>query len=481
MSTARRVVVIPGRSISHAIPMLEFAGICLDRGLAVTVVVPDPTLTATTFRSTVCRYASRFPSLSVHSLPLPPAQHHPQDAASAASHPFIRMQAATRSQAPGLRDFLRSLPAVHALVADMLHVVYAVDVAEEVGVPGHLFFSTGAATLSVFLGLPLLCSRSVGELKDLGDAPVSFPGVPSMPASHLVDAVLDSGTDLYATALGVFGRMAAASGILVNTFEALESSAVAVLRDGRCLPGRASPPVYCIGPVIAEAEKQEDTHPCLPWLDAQPDRSVVYLCFGSRCTVPLEQISEMAKGLEKSGHRFLWVLRAPPAFAAAAGEPDAALSLLPDGFLARTADRGLVVTASSWVPQVEVLRHASTGAFVSHCGWNSTLEAMGAGVPMVCWPLIAEQWMNKVYIVEELKVGVEVRGYKRGGLVTADDVDATVRQIMDMEPERRRAVEERLMEIKESTAAAWKEGGSSRAAFAEFVKQMDQGNASGNS
>jgi hypothetical protein len=92
--------------------------------------------------------------------------------------------------------------------------------------------------------------------------------------------------------------------------------------------------------------------------------------------------------------------------------------------------------------------------------------------------LIAEQWMNKVYIVEELKVGVEVRGYKRGGLVTADDVDATVRQIMDMEPELRQAFEERLMEIKESTAAAWKEVGSSRTAFDEFVKQMDQGNCS---
>jgi hypothetical protein len=228
------------------------------------------------------------------------------------------MQAATRSQAPALRDFLRSLPDVHALVADMLDVVYAVDVAAEVGVPGHLFFSTGAATLSVFLGLPLLCSRSKGELKDLGDAPVSFPGAPPMPASHLVDAVLDSGTDLYATALDVFGRMAAASGVLVNTFEALESSAVAALRDGRCLPGRATPPVYCIGPVIAQAETQEETHPCLPWLDAQPERSVVFLCFGSRCTVSPEQIGEMAKGLEKSGHRFLWVLRAPPAFAAAA-------------------------------------------------------------------------------------------------------------------------------------------------------------------
>ncbi|KAM0911507.1 hypothetical protein ACQ4PT_013425 [Festuca glaucescens] len=467
MATAKMVVLIPGQSISHLTPMMEFAEVCLRRGLAVTAVVPDPTLTAPAFRSAICRYASRLPSLAVHSLPPPPAHPH----SLGAVHPFIRMQAAFRSQAPGLRDFLRSLPAVHALVADMF-AVDALDVAAEVGVPGHLFYCTGANNLAVFLQLPSFCSRSGGDLKDLADAPVSFPGVRTMPASHLVDGVLDSGTELYAAVLDVFGRMSAARGILVNTFEALEGSVMAAIREGRCLPEHANPSVYCVGPLIAEGEKEEERHPCLPWLDAQPERSVVFICFGSRCTVSLEQISEMAKGLEKSGHRFLWVLRAPPGFAAAAAEPDAALSLLPEGFLARTADRGLVVTAS-WVPQVDVLRHASTGAFVTHCGWNSTLEAVATGMPMVCWPLEAEQWMNKVYIVEEMKVGIEVRGYKPGELVTADNVDATVRSIMDMESEGRRTVMERALAVKESAAAAWKEDGSSCAAFTEFVKQME--------
>ena len=468
MATARMVVLIPGQSISHLNPMMEFAAVCLRRGLAVTVVVPDPTLTAPAFRSAIGRYASRLPFLIVHSLPLPAA--HPNSSLVAA-HPFIRMQAAFRSQAPGLRDFLRSLPAVHALVADMF-AVDALDVAAEVGVPGHLFYCTGANNLAVFLQLPSFCSGRGGNLKDLGDTPVSFPGVRPLPASHLVDAVLDSGTDLYATVLDVFGRMAAARGILVNTFEALEGSVMAALREGRCLPDGASSSVYCVGPLIAEGEKEEEErHPCLPWLDAQPERSVVFICFGSRCTISLEQIREIAEGLDRSGHRFLWVLRAPPG-AVAAAEPDDVLSLLPDGFLARTSDRGFVVTAS-WVPQLDVLRHASTGAFITHCGWNSTLEAVATGMPMVCWPLEAEQWMNKVYIVEEMKVGVEVRGHKPGGLVTADNVDATLRQIMDMESEGRRTNMERVMAVKESAAAAWKEGGSSCAAFTDFVKQME--------
>lgn len=464
MATARSVVLLPGLGQGHLIPMLELAVVCLRRSIAVTLAVPYPTVTSQAFRTTLCRYASRFPSLSVQSLPPPPVQHHCPD--DAAADPFVRLLAVIRAGEPGLRAFLRGLPAVHALVADMFSV-YALDVAAELGVPSYLFFTTGAANLAAFLHLPFFCSGSSGNLRDLGDAPVSFPGVHPLPASHLVYGVLDRGTDVYAVVLDLFDRMAAARGILVNTFEALESSAIAALRDGRCLPRRATPPVYCVGPLIAEGGTEEERHPCLAWLDAQPERSVVFLCFGSRLALSPEQVRELATGLERSGQRFLWVLRAPPT----APEPDAALALLPEGFLARTMDRGLVVTAS-WVPQVDVLWHASTGAFVMHCGWNSTLEAVAAGVPMVCWPLEAEQWMNKVFIVEEMKVGVEMRGYKPGGLVWADNVDATVRRIM--ESEGRRAVVERVMALKQSAAAAWKEGGSSCAAFAEFLKHMEE-------
>uniref|UniRef100_M8BJ49 Glycosyltransferase n=1 Tax=Aegilops tauschii TaxID=37682 RepID=M8BJ49_AEGTA len=310
--------------------------------------------------------------------------------------PLHHRPAASRSQAPVLRDFLHSLPDVHALVADML-AVCDLDVATELGIPGHLFFSTGAASLSVFLQLPLFCSGRAGNLKDLGDTPVSFPGMSPMPASHLVDAVLDRGTDLYATVLDVFGRIAGG--------------------------GAASLIHWCV------------RNPLWMELDAGGG--------GRRCANGVLAVGSRA--VDEQGVHC-------PRYEA--------------------ADRGFVVTAS-WVPQVEVLRHSSTGAFVTHCGWNSTLEAVVAGVPMVCWPLVAEQWMNKVYIVQDMKVGVEVRGYKRGGLVRADDVDAAVRQIMDMEPERRRALEERIMAVKKSAQAVWKEDGSSCTAFTEFMMQTE--------
>uniref|UniRef100_A0A0E0LBD2 Glycosyltransferase n=1 Tax=Oryza punctata TaxID=4537 RepID=A0A0E0LBD2_ORYPU len=464
MAAARRVVLFPSLGVGHLAPMLELAAVCIRHGLAVTVAVPDPAITTPAFSATLRKYASRLPSLSVHSLPPPPAS----SGADAAAHPLLRMLAVLRAHAPALQDLLRGPHAAQALVADMFSV-YALDVAAELGVPGYLFFCTGATNLAIFLRLPQFCAGTSGSLRELGDAAVSFPGVRPLPASHLPEEVLDRGTDISAAMLDAFDRMADARGILVNTFEALEGSGVAALRDGRCLlPNRATPPVYCVGPLIADGSAEEERHPCLAWLDAQPESSVVFLCFGSRGALSPEQVREMATGLERSGQRFLWALRAP-----AGTEQYAAVALLPDGFLARTADRGVVVTAS-WVPQVAVLQHASTGAFVTHCGWNSMLEAVAASVPMVCWPLDAEQWMNKVFIVEEMKVGIEVRGYKPGVLVHADIVDATLRRITESDAQQ--GVLERVMAAKDSAAVAWKDGGPSGTAFAEFLKNMEEGN-----
>ena len=108
----------------------------------------------------------------------------------------------------------------------------------------------------------------------------------------------------------------------------------------------------------------------------------------------------MARGLEMSGQRFLWVVPGPPGGEEDDGQkPDAGLgALLPEGFLARTKGKGLVVEA--WAPQREVLAHGAVGGFVTHCGWNSVLEAIMGGVPMLAWPMYAEQRMNKVFLVD---------------------------------------------------------------------------------
>nr|CAB3500867.1 unnamed protein product [Digitaria exilis] len=342
---------------------------------------------------------------------------------------------------------------------------YAVDVGAKLGIPVYAFFASGAATLAVVAQIPALLAGRRAGLKELGGAPLEFLGVRPFPASHLVGELLEhpEEDEMCKAMVDVWCRNTgdATSGVLVNTFESLESAAVQALRDPRCVPGRTLPPIYCVGPVVGgDGTTSSERHECLAWLDAQPERSVVFLCFGSRGTHPPEQLREIAVGLDMSGHRFLWAVRT----LAGAGNSENPGVFLPEGFMERTKDRGLVV--GPWVPQVEVLRHTSTGAFVTHCGWNSTLEAITRGVPMLCWPLYAEQLMNKVFITEDMGVGVGMEGY-REGFVKAEEVEAKVRLVM--ESEEGRVVRARAVARKREAMAALEDGGSSQTSFARFL------------
>ncbi|KAJ1416991.1 UDP-glycosyltransferase family, conserved site [Sesbania bispinosa] len=132
----------------------------------------------------------------------------------------------------------------------------------------------------------------------------------------------------------------------------------------------------------------------------------------------------------------------------------------------RTKERGLVVR--SWAPQVEVLSHESVGGFVTHCGWNSVLEAVVAGVPMIGWPLHAEQHVNRNLMVEEMKVAVGVEQREGDGFVTGEEVERRVRELM--ESERGREMRETSLKIKEMAVSALGEFGSSTKALANLVQ-----------
>jgi hypothetical protein len=197
---------------------------------------------------------------------------------------------------------------------------------------------------------------------------------------------------------------------------------------------------------------------------------VVFLCFGSLGTFSAAQLGEVARGLQKSGHGFLWVVRDPPEHKDESVETDLLEASLPEGFLEETADRGFVV--KNWAPQAEVLQHSAVGAFVTHCGWNSVLEGIVAGVPMICWPLYAEQRMNKVHVVEEMKVGVAMEGYEEG-IVKAEEVEAKVRLVMASDEGNK--LRKRLPTAKKMAADALKEGGSSHVAFEKFLRDLEKG------
>ncbi|CAM0882836.1 unnamed protein product [Alopecurus aequalis] len=452
----------------HLHPMTQLADHLAGHGVPVTVAIADVPSTGDSSQ-TVARLSASYPSVSFHLLQ--PATIRSWDAADPNADPFITLIADLRATNSALLAFLRSLPSVKALVTDFF-CAYGLDAAAELGLPAYVFFTLCASALATFLHMPVMHSAvSFGEM---GRSLLHFPGVHPIPASDLPEALLDRDNRQYSTILGLFEQLPRATGILSNTFDWLEPRAVKAVKDGTPRPGESLPKLFCVGPLVGEERGGNSNHESLSWLDKQPAGSVVFLCFGSASSVPAEQLNEIAVGLERSGQAFLWAVRAPVAPDADStkrfeGRGDAAVeALLPDGFLERTRGRGMVV--SSWAPQVEVLRHPATGAFVTHCGWNSIMEAVRAGVPMLCWPMYAEQRMNKVFVVEDMKLGVTMDGYDEV-IVKAGEVEAKVRLLM--ETEQGTEIRERTRLAKQMAAHALGSGGSSAEAFVDFLNGLN--------
>ncbi|KAL0311394.1 UNVERIFIED_CONTAM: Scopoletin glucosyltransferase [Sesamum angustifolium] len=158
-------------------------------------------------------------------------------------------------------------------------------------------------------------------------------------------------------------------------------------------------------------ESSIDEHTCLAWLDSKKPNSVVYMCFGSIVSFTPTQLHEMAVGLEASGQDFIWVVRTGKN----EGENEDWMPEYED----RIEGRGLIIRG--WAPQVMILDHPAIGALVTHCGWNSTLEGICAGVPMVTWPVSAEQFYNEKLVTEVLRTGVPV-GSKKWQSVASEGV-----------------------------------------------------------
>ncbi|KAF0902495.1 hypothetical protein E2562_017895 [Oryza meyeriana var. granulata] len=438
----KTVVLYPGLYASHFVPMMQLADVLLEDGYA---VADPPALT------TIVGYLEMVRSYNEH------------------LREFLCSSGVPATRSSNIAAVIVDAPSIEAL-----------DVTRELGIPGYSFFASNASALAVFLQLPWIrAAEGEPSFKELGDIPLGIPGVPPMPASHLMPEMLeDPESETYKATTSMLQATLEADGILVNTFASLETRAVGALGDPRFLPGgeaRRVPTVYCVGPLVVgdDDERNENRrHECLAWLDEQPDRSVVFLCFGGTGAVThsAEQLREIAAGLEKSGHRFLWVVRAPRSGSADHSAGPDLDELLPDGFLGRTGVRGLVV--KRWAPQADVLRHRATGAFVTHCGWNSVMEGITARVPMLCWPLYAEQRMNKVFMVEEMRVGVEVTGWPQQGqgMVKAEEVEGKVWLVMDSEEGER--LRSWVAAHGEAAAMAWKDGGSSRGALRRFLSDV---------
>ncbi|CAL5083131.1 unnamed protein product [Urochloa decumbens] len=378
--------------------------------------------------------------------------------------------------APHIKAALSGLASpVAAVVADYFCTTLF-DVTRELALPVYAYFSSSASMLALILRLPALDEEVTGDLVDMEGA-VDVPGMPPVPAALLPAPLMTKGPN-YEWMVYHGKRLMEAAGIIVYTVAELEPAVLAAIAGGRCVPGRRAPTVYTVSPALSVSVKAqgdgEQRHECVAWLDAQPPASVVLLCFGSMGgSFPPPQVSEIADALERSGHRFLWVLRGPvPAGCGAPYPTDANVDeLLPEGFLERTKDRGLVWP--KWAPQKDIIAHSAIGGFVTHCGWNSVLESLWHGVPMAPWPLYAEQHLKAFELVSVMGVAVAMEvDRERGNFVEAAELERAVRSLMGGSEEEGQKAREKAAEAKALCRNAVEEGGSSYVSMQKLAREM---------
>lgn len=352
-------------------------------------------------------------------------------------------------------------PALAGFVVDMF-CIPMVDVANQLGVPTYLFYTSSASFLALLFHLQRLYDDRFGRDMDRllnSAAEFAVPGFSNPVPAKIVSSVFCD-RDANEWVLDLTRRFREARGILINTFSELEFDVMKWFSD------EGLPPVYAVGPILnlgkmenrvtPEYASESEAGRILKWLNEQPAASVVFLCFGSKGSFNKSQSKEIAEALERCGVRFLWSLPAE--------------SVLPEGFVERTAGVGRVM---GWAPQVEILNHPATGGFVSHCGWNSALESLWSGVAVAAWPMYAEQQLNGFQMVVEMGSAVEVSlDYKMGeeeeneGLILrAEKIEAAIGKLMDGSGGIKTAAAVKS----EESRKAMMEGGSSFAALNRFI------------
>ncbi|XAR71685.1 hypothetical protein NMG60_11018070 [Bertholletia excelsa] len=466
------IVMYPTPAIGHLISMVELGKLLYHHhpSLSIHILITAPPHATGSTEPYIRHVSATIPAIAFHHLPpvsLPPSLE-------SLHHETLTFHLLHLNN-PNVHQSLLSISHNHkikALIVDFF-CYPAFSVAEDLKIPPFIYFTSGACSLASFLYFPVLHRNTTKSFKDL-EIDIDVPILPPIPAKDMPTPLLDRNDEAYEFFLDASIQCTKSAGIIVNTFETLETRAIEAIREGLYVPDKPTPLICCIGPLIAGGERDgsnSKSHDCLAWLDSQPRRSVIFLCFGSLGLFSAEQLKEIAFGLERSEQRFLWVVRSPPATEeqrrrfSAPPEPDLD-ELLPKGFLERTKGRGLVV--KSWAPQMEVLSHGSVTGFVTHCGWNSVLEAVCSGIPMVAWPLYAEQRFNRVVMVQEMKIALPVEESDSSGFVSAAEVEKRVRQLIDsVEGD---LVRQQVLAMKAAAAAAMCDSGSSRAALSKLVE-----------
>ncbi|XP_023539108.1 UDP-glycosyltransferase 73C4-like [Cucurbita pepo subsp. pepo] len=472
-------LLIPLMAQGHLIPMADLAKLLAENGGRVSLI----TTPQNTSRINSLLSHPNQSQIQILHLQFPPQQQSgvPQGCENLDSLPSLsllpKFLSATSLLCQATEDLFQQLsPRPSCVVSDMA-LPWTIKVAQKFNVPRLVFYSL----CSLYL-LSMANLRATGVIEKIMSASdselIAMPNLPDKVefTKPQIICTLDAEFMEWANETGKADQ--ASYGIILNSFDALEPK---YLEEFKKATG--SDKVWCVGPVslcnrdtadkaVRGNKAAIDEHECLKWLDRQQPGSVIYAALGSLCNIVAAQIIELGLSLEASNRPFIWVIRQTEA---TKNELEKWLS--ESGFEERTKERGLVVRG--WAPQVLILSHPAAGAFVTHCGWNSTIEGITAGVPMVAWPLFGDQIFNERLIVQLLKVGVSVGVEKSvvwggeeeiGVQVKMEAIRDAIEKVMDGEGnmEMRR----RVRDLAERAKAAMEDGGSSNLNLKRLIEDI---------
>ncbi|KAK4275445.1 hypothetical protein QN277_018527 [Acacia crassicarpa] len=363
---------------------------------------------------------------------------------------------ATKMRTPFEQLIDKLEPPVTAIVGDA-NIVWPAAVAKLRNIPVALLWTMSASCLELYRQLDILAPGPDRCLSVhlLDEQAKHIQRISSSQLTDLSKLLHESDFRFLKNSLDCIPGLAKTDCLLLNTIQELEAEQVDYLKA--ILPFH----VYPIGPAIPFMELEpapnddsstNNSDPVIKWLDCQPNLSVLYISMGSFLSMSRAQMEELASALKTSGIRFLWVCRSDT-----------------EWVKDKCGEKGVVVP---WCEQLKVLCHASIAGFWSHCGWNSTLEACFAGVPILGFPLFLDQFSTCRHIAEDWKNGWKVGGERPEDLVTKEEILKVVKMAMDVENEEVKKIRQKAKELKALFRGAMAKGGSSDMNMHAFVKDL---------
>ncbi|KAL6985105.1 hypothetical protein U1Q18_018483 [Sarracenia purpurea var. burkii] len=462
------VVIFPFMAQGHTLPLVDLSKALSQRHIKVTIITtPSNSLS-------IVQCTADHPDIAVTEIPFPAVHGLPKGCENTTELPSMAflvpfLEATKQLQKPfeQVLDRMFQSGTLPICVISDFFLGWTLASCHLFGVPRLVFHGMGVLSM-VIVKSAWVHAASLSNISS--SEPLFLPGLDLPFVLTAGDLPVGVNTPDHDDPFSLFLSEAAEAevnswGVVVNSYKELEGTHISTLESFYNNGAKA----WCLGPLslydtaesFHSASNQHQDDLIMKWLDKHTAAaSVVYVSFGTQADVSDEQLDEVAGGLEDSGLPFLWVVRSTA-------------WTLPDGMEERVKGKGLIVR--KWVDQRSILKHRSTGGFLSHCGWNSVLESVTAGVPILALPMMAEQFLNAKIVAEGFGAGVRIEAVQgsdevKTAVVSRRVIGKAVKELM--EGEKGRIARDRVRDLGRVALQAVEERGSSWLAMNELLDQL---------